>query len=284
MRGKPNPRPGPRLSSNYMVCLACASCIKSQCNHLTGKKDPHRATLFVIPTPEISSEGKTNVKLVLILSLPETSSSSSLPLLMQEDQSDEAPEDNLEGIEKMSHFFPTSESAIIQGLNMKKQCLTVDSANKMISQPPQPTDWLFYVKKGSNTQPQSPLPSSSNSSSSSSSSSASSASCSSSSSSSSSSISLSLPPPPKDSSTPSLSGCVFTKAFSYHRLPPGVSWLEFICSKDHQPLPGKLYHSQSPAPKTKPVRNNTTVRGTKGSSTLFKYFQKKFQNEKSRLN
>lgn len=69
MRGRPNPYPGPRISSSYVICLACASCIKSQCYHLTGKKDPRAATLFVIPTPEPSAEGQIKMKLVLIMGL-----------------------------------------------------------------------------------------------------------------------------------------------------------------------------------------------------------------------
>ncbi|XP_047578369.1 casein kinase II subunit alpha'-interacting protein isoform X2 [Lutra lutra] len=118
MRGRPNPHPGPRLSSNYVVCLACASCIKSQCNHLTGRKDPRGATLFVIPTPELGSEGESEVKLVFLLSLPETSLSSCLPSPVKENQPDEAPEDNLEGMEKI-HIFSPSEPEITQELNNK---------------------------------------------------------------------------------------------------------------------------------------------------------------------
>ncbi|MXQ82066.1 hypothetical protein E5288_WYG012549 [Bos mutus] len=126
MRGRPNPRPGPRLSSSYMVCLACASCIKSHCSHLTGRKDPHAATLFVIPTPELTPEKEIMVKLVFILSIPETT----FLLPVKENQPDEAPEDNLEGMEKISNISPTSESDITQGSNEKKTWLTVAPENQ----------------------------------------------------------------------------------------------------------------------------------------------------------
>uniref|UniRef100_A0A8D2CV97 Uncharacterized protein n=1 Tax=Sciurus vulgaris TaxID=55149 RepID=A0A8D2CV97_SCIVU len=267
MRGKPNPRPGPRLSTTYTVCLVCASCIKSQCKHLTGKRDPRCATLFVIPTPEVSCEGKIKVKLVLILCLPENSCVS-LPL--KENQPDEVPDDSIEEMKKISQILPSSESSIIQGLNVKKTWLTTPE-KKVLSQQPQAIDWLLYVKKNSNSQLKShnPKPPSSSSSSSSSSSASSSPS-------SSSSTSLALPsllPPLKDSAPPGLSGCVVTKVLSYHRLPPGVSWLEFIFNKDHQPLPGKSNKSQSPPPKTKSVRNPTIRKATKGSNVLLKFFQ-----------
>ncbi|XP_069328054.1 casein kinase II subunit alpha'-interacting protein [Eulemur rufifrons] len=282
MRGRPNPHPGPRLSSNYMVCLACASCIKSQCSHLTGKKDPRCATLFVIPTPQANSEGKIEVKLNFILSLPETSFSSYLSFPMKENQTDGAPEENSERVEK-SQLPPTSESDIIQGLDMKKDWLTVAPENKVISQQPQAINWLLYVKKGSNSQPQSLLPcssSKSSSSSSSSSSAASASSTSSSSSSSSSSTSPSSPPPPENTTTSTLSDCALTKVLNSHRLPPGVSWLEFIYSKDHQPLPEKPYQSRSPSPQIKPVRSSKAPRGTKGPNIPFKLFQTKSQSEK----
>ncbi|XP_040606539.1 casein kinase II subunit alpha'-interacting protein isoform X2 [Mesocricetus auratus] len=133
MRGRPNPHPGPRLSSMYTVCLDCASCIKSQCNHLTGKKDPRCATLFVIPTPESSSDGKIDVKIVLILSLPETSSSSCYQLPMKDNQPDdnlEALDENLEELEKITQLFPASESDFIQGLKTNKKWLAVSSEDK----------------------------------------------------------------------------------------------------------------------------------------------------------
>lgn len=271
MRGRPNPHPGPRLSSSYVVCLACASCIKSQCNHLTGRKDPRSATLFVIPTPEPSSEGKIKVKLVLILCLPQTSFSSCLPCPVKENQPEESSEDNFEEVEKISQFSPPSEPDITQGLNMKTTRLTVARENKVVSQQPQAVDWLLYVKKSSNSLPK-PLLSASSSSTSSSSSS----SCSSSFSSSSTS-----PHPSKESTTSTLSSCVFTKVLGDHKLPPGVSWLEFICSKNHQPLPGKPHPSQSPPPQIRPVRSSTPGKGPKGSKILFKLFQTKSQNEKS---
>ncbi|XP_028352487.1 casein kinase II subunit alpha'-interacting protein [Physeter macrocephalus] len=260
MRGRANPHPGPRLSSSYMVCLACASCIKSQCNHLTGRKDPRAATLFVSPTPETTPEGEIEVKLVFILSLPETSFS----FPVKENQPDEVPEENLEGMGEISKFFPTSEPDITEEANVKKTWLTVAPENQAVSQQPQAIDWLLYVKKSSNPQSQSVLRSSSSSTSSSSSSS----------SSSSASTTHPLPPPPlKESTTSTLSGCVSTKVLSYHRLPPGVSWLEFICSKHHQPLPGKPCPSQSPSPQTRPMRNNnTTVKRRKGPKILFKTF------------
>lgn len=129
MRGRSSPHPGPRLSSSYVVCLACASCIKSQCNHLAGRKDPRRATLFVIPTPQPSAEGEVKVKLGLILSLPETSFSSSLSFPVKENQPDAAPGNNLEGMEKTSQFFPASETGITQRLIMKKKCLTAAPEN-----------------------------------------------------------------------------------------------------------------------------------------------------------
>uniref|UniRef100_A0A8I3QP16 Casein kinase 2 subunit alpha' interacting protein n=3 Tax=Canis lupus TaxID=9612 RepID=A0A8I3QP16_CANLF len=131
MRGRPNPHPGPRLSSNYMVCLACASCIKSQCSHLTGRKDPRSATLFVIPTPELGSEGEVEVKLVFLLSLPETSLSSCLPSPVKENQPVAAPEDNLEGTEEMQ-VSPPSESDITQELNMENKWLTAAPENKAV--------------------------------------------------------------------------------------------------------------------------------------------------------
>ncbi|XP_033067465.1 casein kinase II subunit alpha'-interacting protein [Trachypithecus francoisi] len=279
MRGRPNPHPGPRLSSNYVVCLACASCIKSPCNHFRGKKNPHCATLSVIPTPEANSEGKIEVKLVLILSLPETFSSC-LPFPMKENQPNEAPEDSLEGVEKTPQFFPTSERDI-QGLNMKQKWGTVAPENKVIGQQPQAIDWLFYVKK-KNSQPPSLLPPSSSSTSSSSTTSssysvasASSASSSSSSSSSSFSISPSSPPPSKECITLTLSRRVFPKVRSYHRLPAGVSWLEFIYSKDYQLHPRKPNRSQSSSLKTKPVRNNNTVKWRKRANILSKFFRTK---------
>ncbi|XP_037685723.1 casein kinase II subunit alpha'-interacting protein, partial [Choloepus didactylus] len=168
MRGRPNPRPGPRISSNYMVCLACASCIKSQCPHLTGRKDPRRATLFVIPTPEPSPEGNIEVKLVLILSLPQNSFSSYFLLPMKEKQLNQDPEDNFEVMEQMSHFALNSELGL-----MKKKWLTVAPQTNVISQHPQAVNWLLHVKESNDSQSQSPFPSSSSTTSSSSSSSSS---------------------------------------------------------------------------------------------------------------
>ncbi|XP_029796519.1 casein kinase II subunit alpha'-interacting protein [Suricata suricatta] len=268
MRGGPNPHPGPRLSSNYMVCLTCASCIKSQCNHLTGRKDPRGATLFVIPTPELSSEGEIEVKLVLLLSIPKTFLSSGLRSSVKENQPDEVPEDNIEGMEKMQ-ILSSSEPDITQELHSKNKQLTAAPGDKVLSQQPQATDWLLYIKKSNNFEPQS-LPISSSFSTSSSSSS----SCSSSSSS---STVPSLPPPPKESTTSTPSDCVFTKVLTYHRLPPGVSWLEFILSKNHQPLTGQPQQNKSPSPKTKPMRNSTTVKGPKVPKILFKIFQTRSQ-------
>uniref|UniRef100_A0A8C9PWR4 Uncharacterized protein n=1 Tax=Spermophilus dauricus TaxID=99837 RepID=A0A8C9PWR4_SPEDA len=259
MRGKPNPRPGPRLSTMYTVCLVCASCIKSQCRHISGKRDPRSATLFAIPVPEANFEGKIKVKLVLILCLPENSYVS-LPL--KENQPDEVPDDSIEEMKKISQILPSSESNIIQGLDMT--C----PEKKVTSQQPQGIDWLLYVKKNSSCllQSENPNPSPSSSSSSSSSSASSSPS--------SSSFALpSLLPSLKDSAPSALSGCVVTKVLSYHRLPPGVSWLEFICNKDHQPLPERSNKSQSPPPKTKSVRNPTIRKATKGSNALLKFFQ-----------
>ncbi|KAM7133189.1 casein kinase II subunit alpha'-interacting protein [Molossus nigricans] len=261
MRGRPNPHPGPRLSSSYMVCLACASCIKTHCSHLTGKKDPRCAILSVIPTPEPSSEGKIEVKLVFILSLPETPFLSCFPFLVKKNQPNEALEDNLEGMEKTSQFFPT-EPDNTHGLNKKKKCLRVAPENKVVSQQPQAIDWLLYIKK-SNSQPQTGLRSS-----------PSSISLSSSSSSSSSFIAHSSPFPYKESATPTLSGSVFTKLVSYHRLPPGISWLEFICSENYQLLSGKTHQSHSPLPQTNSMRNSTIVKGPKGSKIVQKFPEK----------
>lgn len=271
MRGKPNPRPGPRLSSSYVVCLAC-SCIKSQCSHLIGKKDPCGATLFVIPKPEPNSEGEIEVKLIFMLFLPETSFSSCLPFPVKGNQSDEALEDNLEAIEKISQFFPTSEADITQRLNMKKRWLTVAPENKVVSEQPQAIEWLLYVKKSSNSQRQTGLPSSHSTSFSSSASS---------SSSSSSSAETFSPLPYQMSTTSTLSGHVVPKSLNYHRLPPGVSWLEFICSKNHQPLPGKTHRSQLSPPKINPVKTRTIAKGPKGPNILFKIFHTKFQNERN---
>ncbi|XP_052013953.1 casein kinase II subunit alpha'-interacting protein [Apodemus sylvaticus] len=274
MRGKPNPRPGPRLSSTYSVCLECASTIKSQCNHLTGKRDPRCATLFVIPTPESGTDGKADVKIVLILSLPETPTSSCFQLPMKDSQSEnnlEVLDDNLEVLEKITQFFPASESDFIQGLKTKRKCLAVTSESKDINQEPQSIDWLLYVKNSngiqSETQVQGPSSSSSSS-------------CSSvSSSSSSSSTGRPSVPNPCIDPTP-VSGYVLAKVRSYHRLPPGTSWLEFIrgSSSDSTKL------RQSPSAKTKPVRSHNTKslkKGRRETSTLLRYLQTKFQNEKS---
>ncbi|KAM6162768.1 LOW QUALITY PROTEIN: casein kinase II subunit alpha'-interacting protein [Erethizon dorsatum] len=277
MRGRPNPRPGPRLASTYTVCLSCASCIKSPCNPLTGKKNPHCGTLFVIPTPETTAEGKIEVKLLLVLTLPETSFSHFFPpLSMKGNQPEDALNDNLEKMEKISQFFPTSESDIFQGLRMKKRWLGASTENKVVSQKTQALDWLLYVKNNGSFHSQSQLPPPS-SSSSSSTSSISSATHSLTSSSSSSSSLPSQPLPSKDSTPYPLSNCVVTKILSYHRLPPGVSWLEFICNKVYQPLPGKSNKEQSPHPKTKPVRNATTIKETRRPSILLKFFQAQFQ-------
>ncbi|XP_041534385.1 casein kinase II subunit alpha'-interacting protein [Microtus oregoni] len=274
MRGRPNPHPGPRLSSTYTVCLECASCIKSQCSHLTGKKDPRCATLFVIPTPEISSDGKIDVKLVLILSLPETSTSSCCQFPMKDNQPDdnlEALDDNIEELEKITQFFPASESDLIQGLKTNQKWLAVSSEDKDVSQEPQAIDWLLYVKNRNSTQPQAPVQAPSSSSSSS---------CSSLSSSSSSSSSTGFPSPPspcKDSTLVPLSGYVVTGVRSHHRLPPGVSWLEFIRGTSSETT--KRRHT--PTPKTKRVRTRNTKsmkKGKRGPDTLFRYFQTKFQN------
>ncbi|XP_051006424.1 casein kinase II subunit alpha'-interacting protein [Acomys russatus] len=279
MRGRPNPRPGPRLSSTYTVCLECASYIKSQCSHLTGKKDPRCATLFVIPTPENSSDGKVDLKLVLILSLPETSSSSCLQLSMKDSQADnhlEALDNNLEDLETITQFFSASESDFIQELNSKGKWLAASSENKDLSPKPQAVDWLLYVKNSNNTQPQGQVPAPSCSSSSSSSSS----SCSISSSSSS-STGLSTTGSPYKGPTPTpLSGYTLSKVRSYHRLPPGVSWLEFIRGSSSEATKTR----QSASPKTKHVRTRNTKsmkKGRKGPNTLLRYFQTKFQNEKS---
>ncbi|CAH6792464.1 Csnka2ip [Phodopus roborovskii] len=276
MRGRPNPRPGPRLSSTYTVCLECASCIKSQCNHLTGKKDPRCATLFVIPTPESSSDGKIDVKIVLILSLPESPSSSCYQLPIKDNQPDdnlEVLDDNLEELEKITQFFPASESDFVQGLKTDKKWLAVSSEDKDISQQPQAIDWLLYVKNSNSIQPQTPAPAPSSSSSSSGSSF--------SSSSSSSSTGFSSPNPAcKDPTPPPLSGYVLANVKSHHRLPPGVSWLQFIRSTGSETTKTR----QSAPPKPKPMRSRNTKsikKGKRGPNTLLRYFQTKFQNEKS---
>ncbi|XP_069884870.1 casein kinase II subunit alpha'-interacting protein [Dipodomys merriami] len=268
MRGRPNPHPGPRLSTAYTVCLACASCIKSHCNHRIGRKDPRCARLFVIPTPETTTEGKVVVKLLLILSLPEISSSLLFP--MKDNQLDEALDNDLEGMEKMPQVIRTSQSGI---------CQEKLSTKKKVSEQSQATEWLLYVKSTNalHLPSQFPTPSSSFSSlsvSSASSSSSSSSSCS----------ALPIPPPPTEkachqSPPPDR---VFTKVLSYqHRLPQGVSWLEFICSKDYQPLEGKLQQSQVPSLQSKSVQRYISIKGTKGPSLLFKFFQKKFKMRNS---
>ncbi|XP_005375576.1 PREDICTED: mucin-5AC [Chinchilla lanigera] len=281
MRGRPNPRPGPRLSSVYTVCLSCASCIKSPCNHLTGKKDPRCGMLFVIPTPEANSKGEIEVKLLFILRLPETSFSPFLPpLSMKGSQLEDTPSDSLEEIEKLSQFFSASESDVLRGLRVKEGWSAASSENQAASPKVQAVDWLLYVKNNGSSDSQSPSPSPP-SSSSSSSSSISSATPSPTSSSSSSSLLPSEPLPSQDCSPCPLSNCVVTKLLSYHRLPPGVSWLEFICSKDYQPLPGKPDKEQSPQPTTTPLRNATATKETKGPSMLHKFFSKhSFKNEK----
>lgn len=264
MRGKPNPRPGPRLSASYLVCLNCASCIKYQCPHLTGKKDPRGATLFVIPTPELSSEGKIEVKLIFILSLPETSIFSSLPLFVKRNQPDEeAPEDHLERMEKISKLFSTSELAISQELNVKKEWLPVAPENQVVSQQSPAVDWLLYVKKNNSQSQNLCLSSSSSISSSSSSSSFSSLS------STSSFIKKTSPTPPaKGTASATLSGYVLNNMLSCHKLPPGVSWLEYIHSKNDQPLP-----TQSPAQKKMPTDNDTIANRNKGPKALCKLVQ-----------
>ncbi|KAM4887686.1 casein kinase II subunit alpha'-interacting protein [Thomomys bottae] len=263
MRGRPNPRPGPRLSSAYTVCLACASCIRSQCNHRIGRKDPRCATLFVIPTPETTAGGKIVVKLLLILSLPEISSSLLFP--MKDSQLDEALDNDFEVMEKIPQVVPTSESGIFQ----KK----LSPEKKVCEQQPQTIEWLLYVKNSNALHPPSQPPSPSSSFSS-----LSVSSTSSSSSSSSSCFSLpSLPLSTQQTCPPvAPSNPVFRKVLTYqHRLPQGVSWLEFICSKDYQPLEGKLKQDQAPPPQAKPVRRFFTIKekGPKGPSLLFNFFQ-----------
>ncbi|XP_059132763.1 casein kinase II subunit alpha'-interacting protein isoform X1 [Peromyscus eremicus] len=275
MRGKPNPRPGPRLSSTYTVCLECGSCIKSQCSHLTGKKDPRCATLFVIPTPESRADGKVDVKIVLILSLPEASSSC-YQLPMKDDQPEdnsEALDGNLEELEKITHFFPASESDFIQGIKTNQKWLAVSSEDRDISQEPQAVDWLLYVKNRNTVQPQAPVQAPSSSSSSS---------CSSYSSSSSSSSTgfPSSSSPCKDPTPAPLPSYVLAKVRSHHRLPPGVSWLEFIRGTSSETTKVR----QPALPKTKRVRTRNTKtmkKGKKGTNTLLRYLQTKFQNEKS---
>ncbi|XP_031220070.1 casein kinase II subunit alpha'-interacting protein [Mastomys coucha] len=276
MRGKPNPRPGPRLSSTYSVCLDCASAIKSQCNHLTGKRDPRCATLFVIPTPESGRDGKADVKIVLILSLPEMPSSPCFQLPMKDSQSEnnlEALDGNLDVIEKITQLFPASESDFIQGLKTNRKYLAVSPESKDLSQEPQSIDWLLYVKNSngiqSETQVQGPSATSSSS-------------CSSlSSSSSSSSTGHSSAPTPCTNPAPTPgSGYALAKVRSYHQLPPGTSWLEFIRGSRSDTT--KL--RQLPSVKTKPVSSHNTKclkKGRKETSALLKYFQTKFQNEKS---
>lgn len=276
MRGKPNPRPGPRLSSTYSVCLECASAIKSQCNHLSGKRDPRCATLFVIPTPESSTDGKVDVKIILILSLPEKPSSTCFQLPMKDSKSEnnlEALDDNLDVLEKITQFFPASESDFIQGLKTKRKCLAVSSESKDLSQEPQSIDWLLYVKNSNGIQLETQVQGPSSSSSSS---------CSSvSSSSSASSIGRPSPPTPWVDPTPvPVSGYVLAKVRSYHRLPPGTSWLEFIRGSSSDTI--KL--RQSPPVKAKPVRSHNSKclkKGKRETSALLRYFQTKFQNEKS---
>ncbi|XP_023574989.1 uncharacterized protein LOC101578265 [Octodon degus] len=259
MRGRPNPHPGPRISSTYTVCLTCASCIKSPCNHLKGKRDPHCGRLFVIPTPEANSEGKIQVKLLFLLTLPETYSSPFLPpLSIRGSQPEDALIDNLEEMEKTSQLFSTSESDTSQELRVKKRSLTVSSKSKVVSQKEQIVDWLLYVKNNDSFHSPSQIPPPP-SSCSSSPSSVSTATHSPTSSSSSSSASPSEPFLSRDTAPYLLSNSVVTNLLSHHRLPPGVSWLEFICSKDYQPLSGKPSKKQSPHPKTPPVRNANTV-------------------------
>nr|XP_021516483.1 casein kinase II subunit alpha'-interacting protein-like [Meriones unguiculatus] len=271
MRGRPNPRPGPRLSSTYTVCLECASYIKSQCDHLTGKKDPRCATLFVIPTPESSSDGKLDVKIVLILSLPETCSSSFFQLPMKDSQPDDNIEglnDNLDELEKITQFFPASESDLIQGLNTKRKCLALSPEDKDTSQEPEAIDWLFYVKNSNSIQSPNQVPAPSSSSSSS---------CSFSSSSSSTGL-PSQQSPCSDTTPVAVTGHSLAKVRSYHRLPPGVSWLEFIRGANSETTKVR----QSTPIKTKRVRTHNTKsmkKGRRGPSTLLSYFQTKLQNE-----
>lgn len=132
--------------------------------------DPRCATLFVIPTPESSTDGKVDVKIILILSLPEKPSSTCFQLPMKDSKSEnnlEALDDNLDVLEKITQFFPASESDFIQGLKTKRKCLAVSSESKDLSQEPQSIDWLLYVKNSNGiqleTQVQGPSSSSSSS-------------------------------------------------------------------------------------------------------------------------
>ncbi|XP_031814720.1 uncharacterized protein LOC116422296 isoform X2 [Sarcophilus harrisii] len=64
MRGYPNRRPGPPMSSSYVICLKCASWIPFGCIHLKEKRDSCRAILVVTPTPISGPEPEMGIRFI----------------------------------------------------------------------------------------------------------------------------------------------------------------------------------------------------------------------------
>ncbi|XP_074155903.1 casein kinase II subunit alpha'-interacting protein isoform X1 [Sminthopsis crassicaudata] len=265
MRGRPNPQPGPRLSSTYTVCLVCACWIRYGCSHVKGRKDPNGAKLVAIPTPLPGSEGEMGVRLVLQIPQPKPSSISCLPCPSYEEQHPQAPAEEHDTLtipegERNQEALILTESACTSTLptpNIAIQSVTPAIQPQSTNHQFQGVKWLLYIKTMTGPLPQYP-PSSFSSSSSS------------------------------PFSPSSFSDCVSFESFIYHRLPPGVYWLDFIYSKDYQTRDKRISERHQPSGGKMPASSTTKKlpkeRATTGSGTFLKAVLEKFQNNIFKLN
>ncbi|XP_051840330.1 casein kinase II subunit alpha'-interacting protein isoform X2 [Antechinus flavipes] len=265
MRGRPNPQPGPRLSSTYTVCLVCASWIRYGCSHVKGRKDPNGAKLVAIPTPLPGSEGEMGVRLVLQIPQSKPSSISCLPCHSYEEQHPQASAEEHDTLtipegERNQEALILTESASTSTLptpNIAIQSVTPAIQPQSINHQFQGVKWLLYIKTMTGPLPQYP-PSSLSSSSSS------------------------------PFSPSSFSDCVSFESFIYHRLPPGVYWLDFIYSKDYQTRDKRISERHQPSGGKMPASSTTKKlpreKATTGSGTFLKAVLEKFQNNIFKLN
>ncbi|XP_074048778.1 casein kinase II subunit alpha'-interacting protein-like isoform X2 [Macrotis lagotis] len=264
MRGRPNPQPGPRLSSTYTVCLVCASWIRYGCSHVKGRKDPNGAKLVAIPTPLPGSEGEMGVRLVLQIPQPKPRSISCLPCPSYEEQCPQAPEEYDTLItskgERNSESLMLTEAATatLQAPIFAIQSMTPAIQPQRINHQFQGVKWLLYIKAMTGPLPQYPHSSSSSSSSS------------------------------PFSPSSSFSDCASLESIIYHRLPPGVYWLDFIYSKDYQARARRIFERHQPSGGNIPA-NSTTKKLLRektptGSGTFLKAVLEKIQNNIFKLN
>ncbi|XP_007500818.1 casein kinase II subunit alpha'-interacting protein isoform X1 [Monodelphis domestica] len=267
MRGRPNPQPGPRLSSVYTVCLVCASWIRYGCSHVKGRKDPNGAKLVAIPTPLPGSEGEMGVRLVLQIPQSKSSSISWLPCPSYTEQRPQGPTEDYDTVitpegEKSQEALvlteATTTTTTIQAPTFSIQSMSPAIQHQSINHQFQGVKWLLYIKTMTGPLPQYP-PSSPSSSSSS-----------------------------PFSPSSSFSDCVSFESFFYHRLPPGVYWLDFIYNKDHQARERRISERHQPSGGKIPTNSTTKKlpreKAPTGSGTFLKAVLEKFQNNIFKLN